>query len=329
MDFCATNGGGAGSGTFGNGSPGADGSVVTNLVINGISYTLPSADGNGGDALITDGDGGLSFAPVSGIGDGDKGDIIVSGGGSTWTIAAGAVSQAEISGLTTSDAPRFAGLNIGDASDTTIERVSAGVISVEGATVLLSGGALGTPASGTLSNCTGLPLTGLTTLPAYVLFRNETDVAVTSGETTILSQSIAGGALGSYGAIDVEIPCTIANNAGSRQYTLRIKFGGTTLYDGLSASLAANANTRAAKIRFRLRNESASSQTVDGTFSASTSASPTTGYGGTLDDAFSSTFLGTGSVNTTTSQTLEVTITPSGTGATFTTLNSMGVLLKP
>jgi len=53
-------------------------------------------------------------------------------------------------------------IEIGHASDTTISRASAGVIAVEGVNVLLSGGALGTPASGTLTNCTGLPLSGVT-----------------------------------------------------------------------------------------------------------------------------------------------------------------------
>lgn len=52
-------------------------------------------------------------------------------------------------------------VELGHATDTTISRVSAGVIAVEGVNVLLNGGALGTPASGTLTNCSGLPLSGL------------------------------------------------------------------------------------------------------------------------------------------------------------------------
>ena len=42
-------------------------------------------------------------------------------------------------GLGTADSPQFAGLNVGDASDTTITRASAGVIAVEGVNILTTG----------------------------------------------------------------------------------------------------------------------------------------------------------------------------------------------
>lgn len=53
-------------------------------------------------------------------------------------------------------------IELGHATDTTISRVSAGVIAVEGNAVLVSGGALGTPSSATLTNATGLPISGIT-----------------------------------------------------------------------------------------------------------------------------------------------------------------------
>ena len=53
-------------------------------------------------------------------------------------------------------------IELGHASDTTISRASAGVIAVEGNAVLVSGGALGTPSSATLTNASGLPISGLT-----------------------------------------------------------------------------------------------------------------------------------------------------------------------
>ena len=53
-------------------------------------------------------------------------------------------------------------IELGHASDTTLSRSSAGVLAVEGTAVLLSGGALGTPSSGNLTNATGLPVSGIT-----------------------------------------------------------------------------------------------------------------------------------------------------------------------
>ena len=52
-------------------------------------------------------------------------------------------------------------IELGHATDTTIARSSAGVVTIEGSTILVSGGALGTPASGTLTNTTGLPVSGI------------------------------------------------------------------------------------------------------------------------------------------------------------------------
>lgn len=63
---------------------------------------------------------------------------------------------------TTSGAIGVGTIELGHASDTTIARSGAGAITVEGTQVILSGAALGTPASGTLTNCTGLPVAGVT-----------------------------------------------------------------------------------------------------------------------------------------------------------------------
>ena len=60
-----------------------------------------------------------------------------------------------VSGITasTSTALGVGSIELGHASDTTISRSSAGVAAVEGNAILVSGGALGTPASGTLTSC--------------------------------------------------------------------------------------------------------------------------------------------------------------------------------
>jgi hypothetical protein len=68
-----------------------------------------------------------------------------------------------ISGLTasTTTALGVGSIELGHATDTTLSRVSAGVIAIEGANILVSGGALGTPSGGTLTNVSGLPISGL------------------------------------------------------------------------------------------------------------------------------------------------------------------------
>ena len=62
------------------------------------------------------------------------------------------------------DTPVIDKIELGNASDTSLTRVSAGVVAIEGSNVLVSGGALGTPASGTLTNCSGLPAAGYATM---------------------------------------------------------------------------------------------------------------------------------------------------------------------
>lgn len=60
------------------------------------------------------------------------------------TLGAAAAShthvQADLTGLTTADSPQFTAINVGHASDTTLARVSAGVLSVEGNTIYAAGG---------------------------------------------------------------------------------------------------------------------------------------------------------------------------------------------
>lgn len=43
-----------------------------------------------------------------------------------------AIAQADVAGLTTADSPQFAGVNVGHATDTTLTRLSAGNLAVEG-----------------------------------------------------------------------------------------------------------------------------------------------------------------------------------------------------
>jgi len=84
---------------------------------------------------------------------------------------ASATAQRTTLGVGTADSPQFTAVNIGHATDTTVTRVSAGKIAVEGVTIptlsststltnktltspTLTTPVLGTPTSGNLSNCT-------------------------------------------------------------------------------------------------------------------------------------------------------------------------------
>ena len=110
---------------------------------------------------------------------------------------------AGILGVGTGAAASFAGtlqltnIELGHASDTTITRTGAGAIAVEGTAVLLSGGALGTPSSGTLTNCTGLPASGIVsgTTPASTV--------ITLGENSAIALDPAGSADGKFTGITI------------------------------------------------------------------------------------------------------------------------------
>lgn len=57
--------------------------------------------------------------------------VMVSTGAGTWALESGATLRSSL-GLGTSNSPQFAGINVGNASDTTITRDAAGQIAVEG-----------------------------------------------------------------------------------------------------------------------------------------------------------------------------------------------------
>ena len=115
-------------------------------------------------------------------------------------------------------------IELGHATDTTIARASAGVVSIEGNAVLVSGGALGTPASGVLTNATGLPLT--------------------TGTTGTLATTKGGTGLTTYTTGDVVYASasnTLAKLAiGTSGQTLSVSSGGIVEWTTPSAGTTAN-----------------------------------------------------------------------------------------
>lgn len=102
--------------------------------------TVKIGGGSTGQVLTTDGSGNLSWTtPGGGVTDGDKGDITVTGSGSTWTIDNDSVSYSKIQNVSTNN--RILGRASSGAGD--IEEITLGTnLSFSGTTLNASSGGL-------------------------------------------------------------------------------------------------------------------------------------------------------------------------------------------
>lgn len=122
---------------------------------------------------------------------------------------------------------QVATLELGHATDTTISRVSAGLIAVEGVTVvdvstaqtltnktltspIFTAPTLGTPASGTLTNCSGLPVAGITASTSTALGVGSVELGHAS-DTTITRVSAGLIAVEGVTVVDVSTAQTLTN----------------------------------------------------------------------------------------------------------------------
>jgi hypothetical protein len=112
---------------------GTDSVAVDNVRIDG--NTISTTNSNGDLVLAPNGTGAVAISKVN-ISSGTIGNITALGIGSGGTGANNAAGACSNLGVGVEDSPHFTAVNIGHATDTTLTRVSAGVVAVEGSALL-------------------------------------------------------------------------------------------------------------------------------------------------------------------------------------------------
>lgn len=144
-------------------------------------------------------------------------------------------------------------VELGGVTDTTLSRSSAGVLAVEGTNVLLNGGALGTPSSGTLTNASGLPVAGITSSTSTALgvgslelghatdttlSRSSSGVLAVEGTPVVLNtRKVNGQALSADVAVDTDllVQRALGSNILAQSIPIRnIASTSTALADGVA-----------------------------------------------------------------------------------------------
>ena len=216
------------------------GSSLTGLNATNIASGTLNAN-RGGTGVTT----GLTVLDAGNI---TSGTVPLARGG---TGATSASTAADNLGLGTGDSPEFTGVNIGHASDTTITRSSAGVIAVDGQTVVTGDVALGTGTSGdyvsTITGGDGIASTGATTGETIshslsVDTKANGGLAIENGKLALkLNDSSITGELGiGDGGTGVTTGLTVLDAGNITSGTLATSRGGTGVSTGLAQLNATN-----------------------------------------------------------------------------------------
>lgn len=147
------------------------------------------------------------------------------------------------------------------------------------------------------------------------------DVANTTAETTIFSYAVPANELGTARKLRCEAGGDyLNNNAVSSTLRLRIKYGGTTIFDDTVAVSAFGATRRPWYLVFSLcANGSAGAQSLFGFLLLGTAGGATAGIGDIDTDEVETMgpFFGTAAIDSTQAQTLAVTVTWSAAAASL------------
>lgn len=165
--------------------------------------------------------------------------------------------------------------------------------------------------------------TPLPTNLIYVLDKTTINSAVTgTGPSNTYSYTVPGGTLGTDKILKLQAQGYWQNTGGTRNVTIAVSYGGTTLWSDTSPSLASSANTGWSIELALAANNSATSQTLNGRIMIGGTGASLTGLTGDLatDEIMSNTILTgvTSSVNSAVNQSLNVTVTFSSSGSTWT-----------
>jgi hypothetical protein len=139
------------------------------------------------------------------------------------------------------------------------------------------------------------------------------DVTNTTAETTVFSYAVPANELGTTRKLRCEMGGDYLNSSGvTPTLQLRIKYGGTTIFDDTVAVSSVSATRRPWYLMYSLcANASANAQCLFGFMLLGTAGGATTGIGDIDTDEVETMgpFFNTAAVDSTVSQTLEVTVT--------------------